>query len=251
MLSWTLFTSKILTLNPAPILEQLDLNISLKTINGRFRDHDSPWRQPPSLEVDAAWDRISAEGIELIGISRDEITKSGKDPSVCLKIPTPWDQNAGEHPYIAQIDVFHQIHCLDMVRKEVFSEHYFKDITRTELRTAHVNHCIHIILQNLMCNADVGMITHNWVRNELYPIEPKTRPFEDFNLVKKCRDFDALLDWAQERGIKDSDNMYRHLRWEPGMKIVPGDGYGPDSEAHSASLWVGYVPRTNHDYLLV
>lgn len=44
------------------------------------------------------------------------------------------------------------------------------------------------------------MITHNWVQNEKVA-EPKVRVMPDFN-VKMYRDFDGLLDWAREKGVK-------------------------------------------------
>lgn len=68
----------------------------------------------------------------------------------------------------------------------------------------HKTHCVHMLLQALMCNADVGVITQSWVRNEAYK-NPKTRPFPDFNIEKKCRDFDAVMHWLREEGggVKD------------------------------------------------
>lgn len=207
----------------------MNLNTSSTVINGRFRDRESIWRQAPSPEVDAAWNRAAAEGFELIGVSRDDIIKSNKDPDSCVQIPSSWGEQLGDNNYLAQIDVFHQIHCLDMIRREAFSDHYFKDTIRDERRTSHLTHCLHIVLQNLMCTADVGIITHNWIRNERYPTEPRTRPFEDFNIVKKCRNFDALLDWTEAHAIKNPDTRYAQLQWKPGMKITPGDGYGPES----------------------
>ncbi|CAI4219629.1 unnamed protein product [Parascedosporium putredinis] len=213
----------------SPIFDVVNLNASSTVINGRFRDRESIWRQAPSPEVDAAWNRAAAEGFELVGVSRDDVIKSNKDPDSCVQIPSSWGEQLGDNNYLAQIDVFHQIHCLDMIRREAFSDHYFKDTIRDERRTSHLTHCLHIVLQNLMCTADVGIITHNWIRNERYPTEPKTRPFEDFNIVKKCRNFDALLDWTEAHAIKHPDTRYAQLQWKPGMKITPGDGYGPES----------------------
>lgn len=219
----------------APILHALDLNISQKIFNGRLRDHDSIWRKAPSPQVDAAWDRISTEGLELIGVSRDEIINSGKNPSQCVQTPPSWDEYSKERPFIAQIEVFHEIHCLDELRKEVFADHYYKGRERNESRTSHITHCIHMILQSLMCSADVGIITHNWIHNELFPTDPKTRVFADFNSVKKCRDFDSILDWAQKHGLKKTTANFGNLKWEPGMEIVPGDGYGPETHPQSSS----------------
>ncbi|KFY64090.1 hypothetical protein V496_03472 [Pseudogymnoascus sp. VKM F-4515 (FW-2607)] len=219
---------------PAPLFDKIELNSSMTVINGQIRDHESIFRQAPSPDVDAAWDYVAAEGFELIGISEEDVIKSGKDPKKCVQVPKNWNEEHIDGPqYIAQIDVFHQIHCLDMIRREAFADFYYKGSTRDEPRTSHLTHCIHIILQNLMCSADVGIITHNWIHNDLYAEEPKTRPFEDFNINKKCRNFDTLLKWTELRAIKNAHMKYSHFRWEPGMQIVPGDGYGPENISNS------------------
>jgi hypothetical protein len=77
--------------------------------------------------------------------------------------------------------VFHQIHCLNQLRKEIHLSYYFTN-SPSELRINHRNHCVHLLLQVLMCQADAGLIFHKWVHNEHLP-DPKTRPFSDFNTV--------------------------------------------------------------------
>ena len=40
-----------------------------------------------------------------------------------------------------------------------------------------------------MCDADVGIITYNWVKDhDLY--------YPNFNTVHKCRNFEDIYDWA-------------------------------------------------------
>jgi hypothetical protein len=58
------------------------------------------------------------------------------------------------------------------------------------------DHCIDIIRQALMCNADVGIFTYVWVDG--YP-----KPFPDFNVQHKCRSFDVVLDWAKTNQVSD------------------------------------------------
>ena len=226
----TSHTTNLLTSNAltAPVFDAVDLDIRLKTFNGVFRDNISIWRMAPSPQVDEAWDYVSAEGFELIMVSSEDILSSGKDPSITIQAPPSW--GAGSDAYFAQIDVFHQIHCLNMLRKGIFSEYYYYDQDGTadsvseEFRRTHQMHCIHMLLQTLMCSADVGIITHNWVHNEKLN-DPKTRPFPDFNVVKKCRDFDALLGWVREKGVKDVHARFSKLMYPTGAPIVPGDGY--------------------------
>jgi hypothetical protein len=75
-----------------------------------------------------------------------------------------------------------------------------------------------------MCNADVGIITHNWVHNE-HIADPKDRIMPDFNTGKMCRNFDTLLEWATDKGIKDLGKKVNALRLPEGTPIVEGEGY--------------------------
>jgi hypothetical protein len=43
-----------------------------------------------------------------------------------------------------------------------------------------------------MCSGDVSPITANWVLTHHHP-------HPDFNTVHKCRNFDKLLEWAEEK----------------------------------------------------
>jgi hypothetical protein len=81
-----------------------------------------------------------------------------------------------------------------------------------------------MLLQNIMCHADVEIISHNWVHNDQIP-DPKERPFPNFNVVKQCRDFDKLLDWARENGIRRLAEKWNALGIPLGGKTVSGDGY--------------------------
>ncbi|TEY48290.1 hypothetical protein BOTCAL_0296g00100 [Botryotinia calthae] len=44
-----------------------------------------------------------------------------------------------------------------------------------------------------MCTIDIGIMGKIWV----HPEAPET--YQDFNTSHKCRDFDAVKNWAQQR----------------------------------------------------
>lgn len=185
----------------APILDKVDMRLHLETLNGALRDNTSVWRMSPSPHVDAAWNWISAEDMQIITVSAADVKKVGKNATVSVKAPQSW--GLGDDAYIAQVEVFHQIHCLNELRKELYPDYYYGGRGRTELDMSHKTHCVHMLLQNLMCNADTGIITHYWLHDELYS-EPKTRPFADFSVEKKCRDFEAVMGWLRkEGGVRD------------------------------------------------
>ncbi|KAE9367279.1 hypothetical protein N431DRAFT_320380, partial [Stipitochalara longipes BDJ] len=79
--------------------------------------------------------------------------------------------------YMATLEIFHQIHCLVSA---------YPDVMRN-----HLDHCIEIIRQVLMCNADLGLITFHWVKDN-------PTPYPDFNTWHTCRDPEAILALAKE-----------------------------------------------------
>jgi len=74
-------------------------------------------------------------------------------------------------------------------------------------------HCIEMIRQQLMCTADVGMITYEWVRYFLWfnlgsvahshnPIfRGINEPYPDFNTKHQCRNFEKILAWADANAL--------------------------------------------------
>ncbi|KAK0724198.1 hypothetical protein B0H67DRAFT_466207, partial [Lasiosphaeris hirsuta] len=152
---------------------------------------------PPSPAVDAAWARMEKNMI--IGLSRDELLALGKDPSAAVKFSPSWpDAGAGEK-YLGVLDVFHQIHCLNMLRTNLVINYnyYWGDeygTTPPVFRDIHLSHCVSVLLQSIACHADLGVVTHVW-RSDT-PV-----PYPDFGINRQCRDFDALVRWRDENDI--------------------------------------------------
>ena len=70
----------------------------------------------------------------------------------------------GNDAHVGRLDVFHQIHCLNALRKGIHVDHYyggkFIDDIPTPSHRAHVSHCLEIVLQALTCSASVEPIMH-------------------------------------------------------------------------------------------
>lgn len=62
------------------------------------------------------------------------------------------------------------------------------------MRWTHLAHCVDILLQSLKCNANTEVLTLSWMHNH-------TMPWPDFSLNRKCRDFDALVDWDKKHSV--------------------------------------------------
>ena len=151
----------------------------------------SIYRQDPSADVDAAWEYISRAGA--LPITSADVRAIGKNPLLTAK----WPPSAGLGPdaHIASIDVFHQIHCLNEMRKWIHPHYYFSGLNISDpplaAQKTHITHCTYLLLQNLMCHADVEVYTWRWV-------DVQKHPLPDFHVNKQCRSFDAVLQYRDE-----------------------------------------------------
>jgi hypothetical protein len=198
---------------------------------------NSIFRGPPSPELDAAWERISS--LMPHAISSSDVVRLGKDPARTAMWPEDW--GFGPDAHLGELDVLHTIHCLNAIRRDVHWHHYLKDDypdgVFPELHRVHTDHCIHIVLQNLMCSATADIITQPWVQGQLHP-------FPDFNINKKCRNFDALLEWHEDTMFKDKKKL-ESLRMPAGHRPYAMSEefqrmFGVDSSEHDGGHGHGH-----------
>ncbi|KAG2134404.1 uncharacterized protein EDB93DRAFT_1306083 [Suillus bovinus] len=57
----------------------------------------------------------------------------------------------------------------------------------------HLDDCIELIRQSIMCHAEAAIITWDWVKNHI-------KPYPNFNTRHACRKFENVLDWAVQHG---------------------------------------------------
>ncbi|UJO20673.1 hypothetical protein CLAFUW4_12641 [Fulvia fulva] len=189
-----------LTSTPSPIFHKVRIGLGEKRMNATLlpTPHDEVYRGLPSAEVDLAWDRIA--NTQPIALTKEEMATAGLDPSTIVKYPESF--GLGE-AYAARIDVFHQIHCLDALRKQAYWEDYKLDgwtslNTSSKLHQTHLSHCLYYLLQSITCHASVDIYPHIWT-------DTLRQPYPDFNTVKTCRNFDAILAWQEAHGIDETD----------------------------------------------
>ncbi|KAM0304943.1 hypothetical protein ACHAO8_011334 [Botrytis cinerea] len=109
------------------------------------------------------------------------------------------------HPTIAPqrstFSAFHQLHCLHAIR-----EAYYNAVNTSDLRhshsshsdiashtsPAHIRHCIDLIRQSLMCNADTTIE----VKDE------EINGVRGFGTVHQCRDWSGLVKWTEQTQTK-------------------------------------------------
>ncbi|KJX97224.1 hypothetical protein TI39_contig523g00002 [Zymoseptoria brevis] len=223
----------------SPIFDRLDFQFEYKQMNATLlaSPRDEIFRGEPSPEVDRAWNRIA--NTKPIALSKEELLVAGLDPSKTVKFPESY--GLGE-AYAARIDVFHQLHCLDALRQQAYHNEH-KHVRRGQQKTtpkmhdAHLSHCIYYLLQNIMCQASVDVYPHVWT-------DTLAQPYPDFNTVKKCRNFDAILGWQETNGL-DEHEFYKLRRPEEfGPPLYMSEAFkelwrGTDSYNEEADLHHG------------
>ena len=171
--------------DPIPRYEQNELFDRPSTYN--------IYRGPPSEEVDAAWEAISDVGV--VTITGEDVRKVGKDTSKSVKAPEQW--GLGDDAYLAQIDGQHRIHCLNILRKWMHYDHYFRPQLGDDpgiIQLSHRDHCLVLLLQTLTCQVSMDVITHNWMDTQQYPVP-------DFNMNRQCMNHGSILDWQSKNRI--------------------------------------------------
>ncbi|KAI0908128.1 hypothetical protein F4823DRAFT_600618 [Ustulina deusta] len=202
----------------SPILETVEVRTFPSTIDGGIAAHSksSIARLPPGPEADAAWERF--EKIRTVVISKSDVKMMGKDPMSAAIFPDEhW--GFGEDAYMGQLDIVHQLHCLNALRKRAFAAAWNPKAEadareQPEWRWIHLQHCVSILLENLMCHGDTELLTMNWIKEADYP-------FPDFSIKKQCRDFETLLDWQAERAV-DMD-QWMNMTKPSGVTVIPGE----------------------------
>jgi hypothetical protein len=136
--------------------------------------------------------------------------------------------------FMAQMEVFHQLHCLDTLRQGLyFNYDYYHEnrdgvwgrsdaVVRKHMGkslslhtilcsgklTYRTGHCLDLLRLQLQCTADVGLISMMWVNATGTPVE-----FAKFTGEHRCRDFGAIREWAMandEKGyikVRDGDEV--------------------------------------------
>ncbi|KAH8602871.1 hypothetical protein B0O99DRAFT_560560, partial [Bisporella sp. PMI_857] len=196
----------------SPILDRLEIKASVKQMNATLfpSSHPSIARQKPNPEADVIWREF--ELTRAIIISGEDVRRLGKDPETAAKFEDAY-WHFGDDAYIGQLDVFHQLHCLNVLRKLLYPAYYNNTPQRhPELYYAHYDHCVDVLYQNIICTTNTDLNTMNWM-------ETQHHPFPDFSINHQCRDFGALVAWRKENSV---DMEKWHAMQKPeGVKEVP------------------------------
>ncbi|EGX90076.1 hypothetical protein CCM_06496 [Cordyceps militaris CM01] len=172
-----------------------------------FLDDQSPYQGWPDDEKDQLWQNMYSKAADRL------VNKTEHAPVAGF-----------EKDYVVGLDVFHQLHCLNMIRRSMYPKRYNSSIIREDgsidfLTWAHLDHCVEMLRESLTCSADVSVIPYRWHR-ETNIAEP------DIRSVHMCRNFTKIRDWAFERFLSLTS---KRIHVENGT-VVDYAGAGRDPE---------------------
>lgn len=109
----------------------------------------------------------------------------------------------------------HYLHCLNSIWQHHHLS-YFPSVQEEmdelpDIHEKHFEHCIDMLRQKLVCDADPGIITFRWV-------EKVSGPYPDFNTRHKCQNYESLLQWNKERQVP-LPNDYKWTIPEDAVKL--------------------------------
>ncbi|KAJ6107669.1 hypothetical protein N7523_008992 [Penicillium sp. IBT 18751x] len=106
----------------------------------------------------------------IVSVTTEWAAQHGLPPSA----PTP--DTPGELVY--QVDGFHAMHCLHMIRENLLENYLFDN---------HTRHCLDYIRHTLMCNVDITLAGMD--EDNLFGAEKSYA-------IHTCRDYDAVVRWS-------------------------------------------------------
>ncbi|KAK6829625.1 hypothetical protein PG989_010818 [Apiospora arundinis] len=170
-------------------------------------DNLTKYEAEPSPSLDADWNDLFSMGI--VAISREEASQLHEKTQ-----PLPHDPR---NRYVVSFSVFHDLHCLNGLRKRLFPEYYtqFALENRTKNDVKHIMHCIDALRQSTLCHSDLSII----------PFQETNRAYEPKIVgAHVCRNFEVIQDWARDNAVWDAwDLTYRPVNdpldmdtWTPG-----------------------------------
>ncbi|KAK3935488.1 hypothetical protein QBC46DRAFT_397389 [Diplogelasinospora grovesii] len=151
----------------------------------------SPYRGHPTREVEEAW--LKLWRLPTIHFAEEKMVALNKTPADLYAKVAP--KYGGD--MMGFFDVFHQLHCLSLVRQYTYRNDYdYSNVTAfrapEEVVRGHIDHCIETIRKAIMCTGDVTPVVF---RKD----DGRAEGFKsDFNIQRKCRNFTKIQEWAFE-----------------------------------------------------
>jgi hypothetical protein len=120
-----------------------------------------------------------------------------------INTTVPVELKDGTISHLVELDVFHQLHCLNTLRQSLYEDafplwEYYEDGRRRydTIGARHWDHCLDALRQTLMCHGDVTPIVFHYNHTS-------HGTFPKLNAVHVCRNWDSIVNWAKAREVDD------------------------------------------------
>lgn len=149
----------------------------------------NPYVGFPGSEIDQAWSNL-LEPMN-IRVTEAELKRTGQN-SVALP------EGGGN---LAWLGVFHELHCIKMLRQWNYRDYYHPNLTEKERihMASHADHCFEMLRQAAICHSDLSLTTFRWDKAKAKPM------FDASESVHECIDWEALVSSISYRHVEDDE----------------------------------------------
>ncbi|KAK3390366.1 hypothetical protein B0H63DRAFT_446489 [Podospora didyma] len=159
----------------------------------KFRLYDnfvnSPYGGEPTPASDAAWHTLLNN--MSVRVTAEELAAHGQ-----TSVPLP---GGG---YLAWLGVFHELHCVKMLRQWSWREHYFPNMTAHDHmhQMVHIDHCLDWLRNAAICRADTSALAvFKWDPRMPHPM------LNTHRVPHRCVDWDALMSSHADRLVSHDE----------------------------------------------
>ncbi|KAI0189057.1 hypothetical protein F4808DRAFT_454100 [Astrocystis sublimbata] len=145
----------------------------------------SPFVGEPRYELDQAWSNLLRA--TMVKVSEDEMRMMNKT-SIQMK------DGSG---YLGYLEAHHMLHCVKRIYQFRHQGAYPELKGGDTFSSMHIDHCLEVLREGIMCNADISMNTFFWK-------DPRTIK-GDRSGARKCTNWDRIQDWADNRRVQYAD----------------------------------------------
>ncbi|OOF96698.1 hypothetical protein ASPCADRAFT_206876 [Aspergillus carbonarius ITEM 5010] len=182
--------------------------------------HHSEYNSDNKTHADYMWENLDTDHM-VIAPTQEWAQSKGLSESW----PFPWDSNRS----IYFIKVFHQLHCLKIMRK-TFHEAW--DDQDMSIPPEHIEHCLDSLRQDLMCKADDTPMPSLQLLNG-----------GGEGQLMQCKNFDQLVAWTQ---APERNACYKRLTdYKPIVHSVERYAFCPVDSPHFATM-TQYFEKHGH-----
>ncbi|KAI4869228.1 hypothetical protein F4820DRAFT_464325 [Hypoxylon rubiginosum] len=142
---------------------------------------ESPYAGPPSKDIDRAWTKLL-----------DHVNLRASDRELASSNQTSVQLPSGQGSLV-WMDKY--------LRQWIYRDHYHPEVSPEETLhwLLHIDHCLDLIRQALMCRADTSLMTFHWAADRREPMLKLESP------EHVCVDWKDLMEKVESRRVSDAD----------------------------------------------